>query len=105
MRRRYVLDLESGTGIPGYNQPFLNFSYNIQEMFTRTSGNSQSYTSANAQMVGMYPPETNNQKLDAWQQKNVRPPLFSAVSDKEIEELGECATKGCFTPFDIFNQY
>lgn len=35
----------------------------------------------------------------------MRPPVFSAVSDKEIEELGECATKDCFTPFDIFNQY
>ncbi|CDW86221.1 histidine acid phosphatase family protein [Stylonychia lemnae] len=105
LRRRYVTNLTAGTEIEGYSTPFLNYSYRIQEMFMRTAGNSQSYISANAQMIGLYPPETCNQRLTEWQKKNVRPPLFEGISDEEVEALGDFATKGGFTPFDIFNQY
>ena len=61
--------------------------------------------SANAQLLGLYPPESCNQKLTEWQQLNVKPPLLERVSDEKIAELGEHATKGGITPFDIFNQY
>eukprot|EP00347_Sterkiella_histriomuscorum_P022996 403336353 len=105
LRRRFITNLSSGTGIPGYNATFLNESYKISEIFTRTSGNSQSYLSANSLMIGLYPPETCNQKLTEWQQKNVRPPLFEGVTPEEIADIGEFATKGGYTPFDIFNQY
>ena len=43
--------------------------------------------------------------MTEWQIENVRPPLMERVSAEEIREIGEYATKGGITPFDIFNQY
>ena len=31
--------------------------------------------------------------------------MFEGISQEEIDDIGDYATKGGFTPFDIFNQY
>jgi hypothetical protein len=38
LRRRYIADTRIGTGL-ATNHSFLSWSYRIQEVFTRTSGN------------------------------------------------------------------
>ena len=56
LRERYVNDVA-----------LLDSSFNIMTTYMQSKFNSRSSISLEAQMIGLYPPSSNNLKLTAWQ--------------------------------------
>jgi hypothetical protein len=90
IRERYVNDAK-----------FWPFSYDVTTQYLQSKYCAKSSISLEAQMIGLYPPSSNNLKLTEWQQGHAVPPLdVSDVADW-VKGLGENALEHGFTPFPI----
>jgi hypothetical protein len=72
----------------------LNYSYDISDIWIQTTFDQKTILSAQAQMHGLYPPSTNINFLNEWQQANAVPPLDNVLSDQWTawqKELGNVA--------------
>lgn len=90
IRERYVKDT-----------PFLAESFAINDQYLQSKFNARTSISLEAQMIGLYPPSTNNLKLNEWQQNHAFPPLDTSDVADWIKGLGENALEDGFTPFPI----
>lgn len=60
---------------------FLNYSYDITQLWIQTTFDSKNILSSQAQLHGLYPPSTNQNFLTEWQQRNAVPPLDNVLND------------------------
>lgn len=61
---------------------YLNYSYDINDIWIQSTWNAKQIVSAQAQLHGLYPPYTNINTLTEWQQKNAVPPLDNVLNDQ-----------------------
>jgi hypothetical protein len=67
---------------------FLDELYNITQIFIQTSWNDTAILSAQAMLLGLYPPGKNNYKLEESQKYNAVPPIEGFDFKPWIEEMG-----------------
>lgn len=67
---------------------FLDDIYNITQPFIQTSWNDTSILSAQAMMLGIYPPKKNNYKIEENQKYNAVPPIEGFDFKPWIDEMG-----------------
>ena len=67
---------------------FLDDLYNITQPFIQTSWNDTSILSAQAMMLGIYPPKKNNYVLEESQKYNAVPPIEGFDFKPWIDEMG-----------------
>jgi len=60
----------------------LNYSYDITQTWIQTTFDSKNILSSQAQLHGLYPPSTNINFLNEWQQRNAVPPLDNVLNDQ-----------------------
>lgn len=60
---------------------FLNYSYDITQLWIQATFDSKNILSAQAQLHGLFPPSTNINFLNEWQQRNAIPPLDNVLND------------------------
>ena len=83
---------------------FLNYSYDITKLWIQATFDGDHITSAQAHLHGLYPPYTNINKLNDWQQKNAVPPMENVLNDQWTKwqaELGSDALPNGFNTFPI----
>lgn len=71
LRNRYV-----------YESSILNQSFDISQMWIQSTFDQKSILSAQAQLIGIYPPYSSDNYLNEWQQTNAVPPLIQSVHDE-----------------------
>lgn len=84
--------------------PLLNYSYDITQLWIQTTFDSKNILSSQAQLHGLYPPSTNINFLNEWQQRNAVPPLDNVLNDQWTQwqqELGDKALPYGFNTFPI----
>lgn len=92
LRKRYVEDLEGS---------FISTLYNITQPFIQTSWNDTAILSAQAMMLGIYPPGQNNYKITPDQKYHAVPPLEGFDFKPWIDEMGDEALPFQTTIFPI----
>ncbi|CDW80158.1 histidine acid phosphatase family protein [Stylonychia lemnae] len=83
---------------------FLNYSYDISALWIQTTFDAQNIVSTQAHLHGIYPPYTNINTLNDWQQRNAVPPLDNVLNDQWTAwqaELGNLALLNGFNTFPI----
>ena len=80
LRYRYVEDL---------NANFLSEHYNISQIFIQTSWNDTAILSAQAMLLGLYPPGKNNYTLREDQKERAVPPIEGFDFKPWIDEMGD----------------
>ena len=91
LRQRYIID-----------EQFLNSSYNVDYALVQSVFDDASILSAQAQLVGLYPPESNAYWVNSNQKYNAVPPIEGYDFTKFIDELEtEGALQGSYSPFAI----
>lgn len=80
---------------------FLADLYDITQIYIQTSWNDTSILSAQAMLLGMYPPKKNNYKIKAEQKYNAVPPVEGFDFKPWIDEMGEEALPFQTTIFPI----
>ncbi len=81
---------------------FLNYSYDITQLWIQTTFDSKNILSAQAQLHGLYPPSTNINFLNDWQQRNAIPPLDNVLNDQWSQWQQELGNKALVNGFNTF---
>jgi hypothetical protein len=103
-RQQYIVGGEYRLRYVEEASSFLNYSYDITQLWIQTTFDSKNILSAQAQLHGLYPPSTNINFLNEWQQRNAVPPLDNVLNDQWTawqQELGDKALPYGFNTFPI----
>ena len=88
IRQQYMIGNELRYRYIEETKDFLDDLYNITQPFLQTSWNDTSILSAQAMMLGIYPPKKNNYVLEEHQKYNAVPPIEGFDFKPWIDEMG-----------------